>query len=86
MKSNTDIKIADAIKNAEKYIEQLKQMDDKKLSKHLDLFQQQLEKAYKQNKSSHLTMNTLSERYIKSVSIRNLRKKILLFCKKDRRR
>ncbi|NTW33860.1 MAG: hypothetical protein HGB12_14800 [Bacteroidetes bacterium] len=49
MKSTTDIKIADAIKNAESYIEQMKQMNDKKLSKHIDLFQQQLEKAFKQN-------------------------------------
>lgn len=49
MKSNTDIKLADAIKNADGYIEQMKQMDDKKLSKHLDLFRQQMEKAYQQN-------------------------------------
>jgi len=49
MKSNTDIKNADAIKNAESYIEQMKQMDDKKLSKHIDLYRMQMEIAYKQN-------------------------------------
>ena len=48
MKSNTKIKLEEAVSNAEKFIEQMEQMDDKKLSKHLDLFQQQMEKAYKQ--------------------------------------
>ena len=47
MKTNTKIKLEDTIKNAENYIEQMKAMDDKKLSKHLDLFRAQMEKAYK---------------------------------------
>ena len=47
MKTNTKIKLEDTIKNADSYIEQMKAMDDKKLSKHLDLFRAQMEKAYK---------------------------------------
>ena len=49
MSKATQHKLKDALLNAEKYIEQLKQMDDKKLSKHLDLFRQQMEMAYQQN-------------------------------------
>ena len=49
MKSNRETALEDAIKNAERYIEQMVSMDDKKLSKHLDLFRQQMEMAYKQN-------------------------------------
>ena len=48
MSTNTKIKLNDAIKNAERYIEELKAMDDKKLSKHLDLFRQQMQKAWEQ--------------------------------------
>ena len=48
MKSNTKIKLEDAINNAEHYIEQMLLMDDKKLSKHLILFRIQMEMAYKQ--------------------------------------
>ena len=48
MKSNTKIQIEEAIKNADSFIEQMKKMDDKKLSKHIDLFRQQMEMAYKQ--------------------------------------
>ncbi len=39
MKSNTTIKLKEAIANAQRFIEQ---MDDKKLSKHLDLFREQM--------------------------------------------
>jgi hypothetical protein len=49
MKTNITIRLEETIANAEKYIEQMQQMDDKKLSKHLDLFRQQMEMAYKQN-------------------------------------
>lgn len=49
MNKTTQIKLKDAQQNAENYIEQMKQMDDKKLSKHLDLYRQQMERAYKQN-------------------------------------
>lgn len=49
MKRNTQIKYEDATANAEAYIEQMKAMDDKKLAKHLDLYRQQMEKAYKTN-------------------------------------
>jgi hypothetical protein len=48
MKNNTKIKREDALKNNENYIEQMKAMDDKKLSKHIDLFREQMEKAYNQ--------------------------------------
>ena len=46
MKSNTKIKLEDALENKESYIEQMKAMDDNKLSKNLDLFRAQMEKAY----------------------------------------
>jgi len=49
MKNNTKIKREDALKNSESYIEQMKAMDDKKLSKHIDLFREQMEKAYNQD-------------------------------------
>ena len=49
MKSNTTIKLEEAIANARKYIEQMELMDDKKLAKHLDLFHQQMQMAYEQN-------------------------------------
>ena len=45
MKNNTAIKLHEAIANAQNFI---KQMDDKKLSNHLDLFHQQMQKAYQQ--------------------------------------
>jgi len=48
MKNNTKIKIEEATGNAEQFIEQMKLMPDAQLSKHLDLFRQQMEKAYKQ--------------------------------------
>ena len=48
MKNNTEIKLHEAIADARKIIQQLEQMDDKKLSKHLDLFREQMQKAYQQ--------------------------------------
>ena len=48
MKANPKLK--EAIQNAELYIEQMKAMDDKKLSKHIDLFRQQQEMALTQGK------------------------------------
>lgn len=48
MKINTKIKFDEAVSNAEKFIQQMEQMDDKKLSKHIDLFRQQMQKAYQQ--------------------------------------
>ena len=71
MKSNTKIKLDDAILNAERYIEQLKAMDDKKLSKHLDLFRQQMQKAYEQG--NHAAFDLLQE-YERQVIISRLQK------------
>ncbi len=64
MKSNTKIKLEDAIKNAEQYIEQMKTMDDKKLSKHLDLFQMQMEKAYQQKNKEAFELLSEYERQV----------------------
>ena len=66
MKTNTKIKLEDALENAENYIEQMKSMDDKKLSKHLDLFRQQMEKTYEQKNETAFEL--LSE-YEKQVII-----------------
>ena len=59
MKRNTEIKLREALVNAEMFIEQMQQMDDRKLSKHLDFFQQQMQMAYKQK--NELAYNLLSE-------------------------
>ena len=48
MKANPKLK--EALQNAELYIEQMKAMDDKKLSMHIDLFRQQQEMALAQGK------------------------------------
>ena len=48
MKNNTSVKLEDAVANARQYIAQMQNLDDKKLSKHLDLFRQQMNKAYEQ--------------------------------------
>ncbi len=48
MKTNTKIKLEDAIKNAERYIEEMKLMEDKQLEKNLSLFRVQIEMAYQQ--------------------------------------
>lgn len=50
MKDKTSKKMEEAISNAEKFIQQMERMDDRKLSKHIDLFRQQIEKAYKEKK------------------------------------
>lgn len=72
MKSNTRIKLDDAIKNAEKYVEEMKKMDDKKLSKHLELFRIQMQKAYETN--NHEAFSLLYE-YEKQVIIARANKK-----------
>ena len=65
MKTNTKIKLDDAIKNAQRYIEQMKTMDDAKLSKHLDLFREQMEKAYKQkNETAFELLNEYEKQII----------------------
>ena len=52
MKRNTNVKLKEALDNAEIFIAQMKTMDDKKLSKHIDLFRQQMEMAYKQRNTA----------------------------------
>jgi len=59
MKNNTIKKLEEAISNAEEFIRQMESMDDKKLSKHLDLFQVQIQKAFQQKNFS--AFNLLSE-------------------------
>lgn len=46
MRNTAKLKLKEAMENAESYIEQMKAMDDRKLSKHIDLFQQQIQMAY----------------------------------------
>lgn len=52
MNNNTKIKMKEAIENAAIFIEQMKSMDDTKLGKHLDLFRQQMDKAYQQGNNN----------------------------------
>jgi len=69
MRTNKNIKLEDALQNAERYIEELKAMDDKKLSKHLDLFRQQMQMAYDQG--NHNAFELLQE-YERQVIISRL--------------
>ena len=77
MKSNTTLKLEEAIVNAQKYIEQMELMDDKKLSRHLDLFHQQMQKAYEQkNEAAYKLLaeyekQTLAARINKNFNIEN---------------
>jgi len=71
MRPNKNIKLGDAIKNAERYIEQMKVMDDKQLCKHLDLFRQQMQMAYKQG--NHAAFELLQE-YERQVTISRIKK------------
>ncbi len=48
MKSTTTLKYEEAIAHAEVFIQEMEGMDDIKLSRHLDLFRQQMERAYAQ--------------------------------------
>jgi hypothetical protein len=59
MKTNTNIKYEEALKNAESYIEEMKTWDDKKRCKHLDLFQKQMQMAYEQG--NHEAFELLQE-------------------------
>ena len=77
MKSNTTIRLEEAIVNAQKYIEQMELMDDKKLSKHLDLFHQQMQMAYEQKNEAAFKLleeyekQTLTARINKNFVIEN---------------
>ena len=71
MKTNKNIKLDDALQNADRYIEELKAMDDKKLSKHLDLFRQQMQIAYDQG--NHKAFELLQE-YERQVIISRMKK------------
>jgi predicted solute-binding protein len=51
MKRNTNTKLKEALDNAEAFIAQMKTMEDKKLSKHIDLYREQMEMAYRQGNS-----------------------------------
>ncbi len=59
MRTNTKIKLNEALENAEIYIEEMKTWNDKKLSKHLDLFQKQMQMAYDQG--NHEAFELLQE-------------------------
>ena len=48
MNNNTNIKLQDALQNAEVYIAKMKNMEDKKLARHTDLFRKQMAIAYQQ--------------------------------------
>ena len=48
MNKTTNVKLNHAFQNSDAYIKQLTSMPDSKLSKHLDLFRQQMQMAYEQ--------------------------------------
>lgn len=74
MKSSTNIKLQDAIQNAERYIEKMKTMDDKKLSKHLDLLRQQMQMAYQQgNHEAFELLQEYEQQVIKSRLLKNFK-------------
>ncbi len=71
MNKNTALKLKDTLANMETYIKQLEAMPDQKLSKHLDLFRQQMQMAYRQK--NHTAFELLIE-YEKQVFMARLRK------------
>lgn len=74
MKSNTNLKLEDAVQNTERYIEEMKAMDDKKLSKHLDLFQKQMQMAYQQgNHEAFELLQEYEQQVIKSRLLKNFK-------------
>jgi len=64
----TNKKLNEAIDNAQQFMQQMQRMNDNKLSLHIDLFQQQIEMAYKQNNQTaiellqHYQMQTITAR------------------------
>ena len=71
MKNTNSKKLNEALENAEAFMEEMKLMDDKKLSKHLDLFQEQMEIAYKAK--NHEAYNLLCE-YERQTILASVRK------------
>lgn len=70
MKPNTKIKHEEALKNAESFIEEMKTWDDKKLRKHLDLFQKQMQLAYDQGNHEAFELLQEYERQVLASRIR----------------
>lgn len=71
MKNSTKVKLEEAVSNAEKFIQQMEKMDDRKLSKHLDLFRIQMQKAFEnKNKEAY----SLLYEYEKQVIIARVNK------------
>ncbi len=71
MNKTTALKLNEALQNKDAFIKQLRAMPDSKLSKHLDLFQQQMQMAYKQKK--HKAYELLAE-YERQVFMARLEK------------
>ncbi len=68
MKNKTPKKLREAIENAENFILQMEQMEDKKLSKHIELFRQQMQIAY--NQKNHSAYNLLAEYEMQTIIAR----------------
>jgi len=73
MKNSTTVKLQDAIANAQQYILQMQKMDDKKLSKHLDLFREQMRKAYEQKNETAILLLAEYERQVIEARIKKLK-------------
>jgi len=72
MNPHPSIKLKEAIANRNEYISIMAQWDDKKLSKHIDLFQQQMQKAYNdKNEAAYLLLSEYENQTIEARDMKN---------------
>jgi hypothetical protein len=64
MSRQQKLKLEEALTNRETYISQMCEWNDSKLEKHLDLFRQQLEMAYKQKDEDAIRLLTEYENQV----------------------
>ncbi len=73
----TKIKLTEALTKAEDFIEQMEQFDDKRLQKHLDLFREQMNVAYKKNNADGVALLSEYERQVIEARVAKLDKSVL---------
>jgi ribosomal protein S6 len=76
MNNNTTIKLKDALQNAEAYIAQMKNMGDKKLAWHIDLFRKQMAIAYQQGNTKAFELPSAYEQQIIVARVEKISAKI----------
>ena len=71
------LKLTEAITKADKFIKQMGQFDDKRLQKHLDLFREQMNMAYKKNDAEGVALLNEYERQVIEARVAKLDKSVL---------